>query len=267
MALQTTGLEFFYLSVDFFENDKILLVEQELGSRATLLVLRLLARIYHKGYFCRWGKDECLLFTRRLPEGCTADYVQQVVDALLERGFFSKVQYERFGILTSESIQGHYFEAAQRRKRVEVRADYLLIEISKYKNLYVDGSNVGISTENVDMKTGNVNMKSQSKAEESKAEQKNEKDSSSFCSPEKKRIFAEKETFSSIPVDGKRRNTSGLVEALQQWGIGDDNLYKIVGYCDYGVIGHPIWQILADMRMSGGRLYQLLAFIGARLRV
>ena len=68
MALQTTGLEFFYLSVDFFENDKILLVEQELGSRATLLVLRLLARIYHKGYFCRWGKDECLLFTRRLPE-------------------------------------------------------------------------------------------------------------------------------------------------------------------------------------------------------
>ena len=55
MALQTTGLEFFYLSVDFFENDKILLVEQELGSRATLLVLRLLARIYHKGYFCRWG--------------------------------------------------------------------------------------------------------------------------------------------------------------------------------------------------------------------
>ena len=98
---------------------------------------------------------------------------------------------------------------------------------------------------------------------QSKAEQKNEKDSSSFCSPEKKRIFAEKETFSSIPVDGKRRNTSGLVEALQQWGIGD----KIVGYCDYGVIGHPIWQILADMRMSGGRLYQLLAFIGARLRV
>ena len=50
-----------------------------------------------------------------------------------------------------------------------MRADHLLIEISKYKNLDVDGSNVGISTENVDMKTGNVNMKSQSKAEESKA--------------------------------------------------------------------------------------------------
>ena len=41
---------------------------------------------------------------------------------------------------------------------------------------------------------------------QSKAEQKKKKDSSSFCSPEKKRIFAEKETFSSIPVDGKCRN-------------------------------------------------------------
>ena len=27
MALQTTGLEFFYLSVDFFENDKICMVD------------------------------------------------------------------------------------------------------------------------------------------------------------------------------------------------------------------------------------------------
>ena len=103
-------------------------------SWATLLVLHLLARIYHKGCLCCWREDRCLLFTRRLPEGCTADYVQQVVD-------------------TSGSIQDHYFEAVQQRKCVEVSTDYLLIEISKYKNLYVDGSNVGISTENVDMKT------------------------------------------------------------------------------------------------------------------
>ena len=121
-------------------------------SWATLLVLHLLARIYHKGCLCCWREDRCLLFTRRLSEGCTADYVQQVVDALLERGFFSKAQYEKIGILTSESIQDHYFEAVQQRKCVEVSTDYLLIEISKYKNLYVDGSNVGISTENVDMK-------------------------------------------------------------------------------------------------------------------
>ena len=101
-------------------------------SWATLLVLHLLARIYHKGCLCCWREDRCLLFTRRLPEGCTADYVQQVVDALLERGFFSKAQYEKIGILTSGSIQDHYFEAVQQRKCVEVSTDYLLIEISMY---------------------------------------------------------------------------------------------------------------------------------------
>ena len=51
---------------------------------------------------------------------------------------------------------------------------------------------------------------------QSKAEQKKKKNSSSFCYPEKKSIFTEKETFSSIPVDGKCRNASGPVEALQQ---------------------------------------------------
>lgn len=150
MALQTTGLEFFYLSVDFSENDKILLVEQELGYIACIAFI---GTYLPQGCLCCWREDRCLLFTRRLSEGCTADYVQQVVDALLERGFFSKAQYEKNGILTSESIQDHYFEAVQQRKCVEVSTDYLLIEISKYKNLYVDGSNVGISTENVDMKT------------------------------------------------------------------------------------------------------------------
>ena len=129
-----------------------------------MLVLHLLARIYHKGCLCCWREDRCLLFTRRLPEGCTADYVRQVVDALLERGFFSKTQYEKNGILTSGSIQDHYFEAVQQRKCVEVSTDYLLIEISKYKNLYVDGSNVDISTE----KCGHENMKLQSKAEQKK---------------------------------------------------------------------------------------------------
>ncbi|MFR7466249.1 MAG: Lin1244/Lin1753 domain-containing protein [Phocaeicola vulgatus] len=58
-----------------------------------------MVRIYHKGCLCCWREDRCLLFTRRLSEGCTADYVQQVVDALLERGFFSKAQYEKMEFL------------------------------------------------------------------------------------------------------------------------------------------------------------------------
>lgn len=49
---------------------------------------------------------------------------------------------------------------------------------------------------------------------QSKAEQKKKRTPLHFVL--QKRIFAEKETFSSIPVDGKCRNASGPVEALQQ---------------------------------------------------
>ena len=47
MALQTTGLEFFYLSVDFFENDKILLVEQELGYIACIAFIGTYLSLIH----------------------------------------------------------------------------------------------------------------------------------------------------------------------------------------------------------------------------
>ena len=70
--------------------------------------------------------------------------------------FYSQIVRRMYGRLCTASsgcTVGTWIEAVQQRKCVEVSTDYLLIEISKYKNLYVDGSNVGISTENVDMKT------------------------------------------------------------------------------------------------------------------
>ena len=187
MALQTMGLDFFYLSVDFFDNDKVLLVEQEYDSRATLLAIKLLSKIYHKGFYYKWGKDECLLFTRKLPADYTAEFVQSVVDALVERGFFHKEYYEKQGVLTSESIQLHYFEAVQRRKQVEVEPDYLLVDVKKYKNVHVAGedkqleeksesagenglnaSDVYILPPDVDISGENVDISKQSKVKESK---------------------------------------------------------------------------------------------------
>lgn len=50
---------------------------------------------------------------------------------------------------------------------------------------------------------------------QSKAEQKKKRTPLHFVL-QKEEDFAEKETFSSIPVDGKCRNASGPVEALQQ---------------------------------------------------
>ena len=60
MALQTTGLEFFYLSVDFSENDKILLVEQELGYIACIAFIG--TYLPQRMSLLLEREDRCLLF-------------------------------------------------------------------------------------------------------------------------------------------------------------------------------------------------------------
>ena len=301
MALQTMGLDFFYLSVDFFDNDKVLLVEQEHGSKATLLAIKLLSKIYHKGFYYKWGKDECLLFTRKLPADYTAEFVQCVVDALVERGFFHKEYYERQGVLTSESIQLHYFEAVQRRKQVEVEPDYLLVDVKKYKNVHVAGeeekndstggdslngvqppfkeveenaptagenglnaSNVYILPPNVDISGENVDISKQSKVKESKLKVEERKTPPS--NPPGGKLRSVEDIFSSIPQDGAKRNCEGLVENLCHFGAKEDEIIRLVVYCNYGIIGHPVWQAITDIRNAGGKIHQPVSFIWSQLR-
>ena len=283
MALQTMGLDFFYLSVDFFDNDKVLLVEQEYDSRATLLAIKLLGKIYHKGFYYKWGKDECLLFTRKLPADYTAEFVQSVVDALVERGFFHKEYYEKQGVLTSESIQLHYFEAVQRRKQVEVEPDYLLVDVKKYKNVHVAGedkqleeksesagenglnaSNVYILPPNVDIFGENVDISKQSKVKESKLKVEERKTPPS--NPPGGKLRSVEDIFSSIPQDGAKRNCEGLVENLCHFGVKEDEIIRLVVYCNYGIIGHPVWQAITDIRNAGGKIHQPVSFIWSQLR-
>lgn len=289
MALQTYGLDFFYLDVDFFNNDKIFLVESELGSRATLLAVKLLCKIYHSSYYYKWGTDECLLFARKQMPDCTAEYVQSVVEALVKRGFFYQEYYEKYGILTSESIQLHYFEAVQRRKQMEVDPDYLLVDVKKYKNVHVrgeempqnedekneeksvnaanvdiSGENVDILNENVDISSENVDIKKQSKGKESKQKEKESKYPPS-SSPGGK-VETLEGIFSSIPQDGLKRNCRGLVESLEQIGLEVEEIIRLVVYCKYGIIGHPVWKILAEIRNARGQVRQPVNFIWYRLR-
>lgn len=299
MALQTTGLEFFYLSVDFFDNDKVLLVEQEYGSRATLLAIKLLSKIYHEGYYYKWGKDECLLFTRRLPSDYTAEYVQQVIDELLVRGFFHKECYDQYGILTSGSIQLHYFEAVQRRKLVEVERDYLLVDTAKYKNIHIageedipaagdplngvqpvlgegesypepekekgtNGAGADIFSCDVDRTSPHAYISEQNKEKESKLKVEESKYPPS--DPPGGKVRTMEEVLSFIPQDGVKRNCRGLIENLQLFGVKQDEIVRLVSYCNYGVIGHPIWQAIADIRNAGGKIQQPVRFIWSRLR-
>lgn len=125
------GLDYFSFDVNFFDNDKIALIEAEFGMKGVFVLLKLLCKIYSEGFYCEWGKDQCLLFTSRklkpsIPD-ITGKFTQQVVDSLVERNFFNKELYEKHQILTSKNIQERYFEAVKRRQKTELNKDYWLL--------------------------------------------------------------------------------------------------------------------------------------------
>lgn len=123
------GLDYFPFDVDFFDDDKIGLIEAEFGSRGLLVTLRLLCKIYKNGYYYQWGGDECLLLTRQLGAGFVPKMVEEVVAGLVRRAFFDKGVYDSFRILTSRGIQRRYMEATRDRQGIEVSPDWWLLDV------------------------------------------------------------------------------------------------------------------------------------------
>lgn len=131
-----TGLSFFSFDVDFFEDDKIMLIEDEFGTRGIYVLIRLLCRIYKDGYYYKFGDDECRLFSRKLGiDEINKEFIDKVVECAIRRGFFSKQMFDQHGILTSHGIQNRYLEATRRFKEVVMNNDYLLIPAPKRANV------------------------------------------------------------------------------------------------------------------------------------
>lgn len=145
MSLQNKGLDYFSLNVDFFDNDKIALIKAEHSWKGSLITLKLLCRIYKERFYCRWDKDICLLFCRKAGIEVDILFMDTLLQSLLERNFFDTNLFHKFVILTSRSIQIRFFEATVRRRKIEVpNADFLLINVLDYKNVYILPKNADI---------------------------------------------------------------------------------------------------------------------------
>lgn len=122
-----TGLDYFPLDIDFFEDEKIEFVSALFGVEGELTTIKLLARIYRHGYYIEWNEDQALLFAKRT--GVKIEIVKGVIGELLKRNFLNKNLLSKYQILTSNGIQRRYFEAAKRRKIVDVQKEYLLMNV------------------------------------------------------------------------------------------------------------------------------------------
>ena len=166
------GLEYFSLDCRF--SDSVKLIQAEFGLVGIGILIRLWQKIYgERGYYTKWDTDVALVFASECNVG--ANVVCEVVSACIRRGLFDKNLYDRFGILTSASIQMRFAEATSRRESQKVFADYLLIPVRKN---WVSVDNNLIS---VDNNSKNADDNSQSKVKKSKVKNREISDDISLC--------------------------------------------------------------------------------------
>lgn len=110
-----SGLDYFPLDVDIFENEKIEAIAGEFGIKGELAVIKLLCAVYKKGYFVVWNDLTRATLLKRLP-GVSKELLEQIVIRLVTWGFFDETLFNSAKVLTSENIQARYLEATKRRK-------------------------------------------------------------------------------------------------------------------------------------------------------
>ena len=123
-----SGLDYFPLDVNFFQDDKIEFVTARFDEKGELATIKLLCLIYKNGYYYEWNDDTALLFAKRVGRNFAHSFVKDVVHELVKRGFFDRSIFDSFGVLTSKGIQRRFLQAVYERKEVEIISDYWLIE-------------------------------------------------------------------------------------------------------------------------------------------
>ena len=121
MSMINKGIPYFPTPANFFDEEIMELLEAKFGILSSYIVMRLLCKIYKEGYYISWGKEQSLIFVRKVGGGIKEEVMEKIIELLLEKEFFNKDIYEKYGVLTSEQIQKVWLEATVRRKRSEER--------------------------------------------------------------------------------------------------------------------------------------------------
>lgn len=158
------GLDYFRLDVHL--DDKFKMIEAEFGLKGFAVVVKLYQKIYgEQGYYCEWNDDVALVFGKEIGLQPGANAVSEIVTASIKRRLFDKGMFDKYHILTSNGIQERYFEAVERRERVEVIQEYLLVSCDKLPK------NVNIKRISVDRKSVSDSRKAHSRGEQSRVEE------------------------------------------------------------------------------------------------
>ncbi len=213
-----TGIDYFPLDIDFFQDEKVQFVSARFGTRGEAITVRLLCKIYRNGYYAKWDEDTALLFAKGVGDGCSDSCVNDVVHELVKRGFFDRSIFDRFGILTSRGIQKRYLEAGKRRKKVHMEGALLLVDVSEIQNVSIVSENVYISGEDVNILSQPAHESKVKERESKGKESNNARTREGFDSfwksyPKKKAKGDAEKAFSKLKPDAELLKT--MLDAIE----------------------------------------------------
>ena len=177
------GLDYF--PIDCKMDDKVYMVEVELGLEGFALFVKLLMKIYNENYYIEWTERKAKIFAKQ--NNTDINNVNTLINVCFNENLLNKKLYKKYQILTSNGIQKRYFHSIKNRKDISVIKEYLINGISNYLD---NSDNVNIKSINDDIKVIKVKHNTHSKVKDSIAKKRKEKISFNF----------KKEIFINLPI-------------------------------------------------------------------
>ena len=122
-----TGLDYFPLHIDFFDDIRIGALAVQYGAKGQLAAIILLVHLYKTGYYLLWDDAARVGVLKDMP-GVTFEELDSIVKELVKWDFFDKALFERHHVLTSREVQKHFFNATKRRRNNIAQMPFLLAE-------------------------------------------------------------------------------------------------------------------------------------------
>lgn len=165
MARKTkTGLDYFSHDVNMIGDRKIRLLRAKHGLLGYAIFLRLLEEAYKEfGYYLEINKEFNLLFCD--DNNIDLTVFENVINDCIDFDLFDKKTYENFSILTSKRMQQNFFEAAGRRKKIQIYKEYLLLN---FNDVNINLENVSVNSLNANINSLNANISTQRKEKKRK---------------------------------------------------------------------------------------------------
>ena len=153
-----TGLEYFPLDVDFYNDLKVRkLMRNNGGGKAAFVYIAMLCKIYESGYYMVWDDDVSFLLSEIT--GFEEGMIRECVNYCLSVGLFDRDIYDSYRVLTSSGIQERYFSVvAKRRVHDMSRLPYLLVSATEIgvsatemQSKIISASETGVSVTETDV--------------------------------------------------------------------------------------------------------------------